>query len=154
MSLEGGSDLSAALFIAEVRDPSRIMHVKQIERLAGLNLYVHDSGTYKGRRRISHLGNARLRWVLFQMASETAKYVPEVRVKYLRRRLAGQTNRTKNLVAAVPQLLSLAMALLREGRPYEERPETMAEVRGLEAELERPQPQRSRRRARQPNVAA
>jgi len=62
-----------------VRDPAQITHRKQIERLAGLNLYVHDSGQYKGRRRVSHIGNARLRWVLYRMASETSKYVPEIR---------------------------------------------------------------------------
>ena len=147
-SLKGVSDLLAALFIAEVREPARITHTGQIERLAGLNLYVHDSGTYKGRRRISHIGNARLRWVLFQMASETSKYVPEVRVKYLRRRLLGQTNRNKNLVAAIPQLLALVMALLREGRTYEERPESVELMRRLEAELERQKTERRPRRTR------
>ncbi len=147
-SLKGVSDLLAALFLAEVRDPARVTHVKQIERLAGLNLYVRDSGTYKSRRRISHLGNARLRWVLFQMASETSKYVPEIRTKYLRRRLQGQRNRNKNLVAAVPQLITLLMTLLRDGRPYEERPNALAEMRRLEAELERKQPARRPRRRR------
>ena len=68
VSLKGISDLLAALFIAEVRDPSRFPRPKQIERLAGCNLHVHDSGTYKGRR-ITHLGGSRLRWVLYQMAS-------------------------------------------------------------------------------------
>ena len=154
VSLKGVSDLLAALFIAEVRDPARITHLKQIERLAGLNLYVHDSGTYKGRRRISHIGNARLRWVLFQMASETSKYVPEVRSKYLRRRLAGQTNRNKNLVAAIPQLLALVMALVREERVYEQRPEAVQLMRQLEAELECKKPQKRSRRTRSRAKAA
>ena len=125
-SLKGISDLLAALFIAELRDPAQVRHRKQIEPLAGLNLYVHDSGTYKGRRRISHIGNARLRWVLFTMASETSKYVPEVRCKYLRRRLKGQTNRNKNLVATIPNVLALLMALIQEERAYQERPEASA----------------------------
>ena len=147
-SLKGISDLLAALFIAEVRDPAQITQVKQIERLAGLNLYVHDSGTYQGRRRISHIGNARLRWILYRMASETSKYIPEVRIKYLRRRLKGQTNRNKNLVSAIPQLLTLLLALIREGRPYEEHPDAVAEMRRLEAELEGKQPTRRPRRTR------
>ena len=146
VSLKGVSDLMAALFIAELRDPSRFPRPKQIERLAGYNLYVCDSGTYKGRRRISHLGNSRLRWVLYQMASETSKHVPEVRAKYLRRRLAGHVNRQKNLVAAIPQLLALVVALMREGRPYEARPESEEEVRRLEAELEKRPERRPRRR--------
>ena len=151
VSLKGVSDLLAALFIAEVRDPARVTHIKQIERLAGFNLYVRDSGQYKSRRRISHLGNARLRWVLFQMASETSKYVPEIRTKYLRRRLCGQRNRNKNLVAVIPPMLALVMSLVREQRPYEERPGALADVRRLEAELEHKKPpRRSRQRSRRP----
>jgi transposase len=150
VSLKGISDLLAALFIAELRDPSRFPRSKQIERMAGYNLHVCDSGTYKGRRRITHLGNApersfgELRWVLYQMVSETSKYVPEVRAKYLRRRLAGHANRQKNLVAVIAQLLALVIALMREGRTYEEHPERIEEVRRLEAEIERRKKQRRR----------
>lgn len=153
VSLKGISDLLAALFLAELRDPTPITHVKQIERLAGLNLYVHDSGRYQGRRRISHMGNARLRWVLYRMASETSKYVPEIRSKYLRRRLAGQTNRTKNLVATIPSMLALVMTLLRERRPYEPRPATLAAMRRLETELEDNKPARRPGRARRAKAA-
>ena len=141
-SLKGISDLLTALFLAEVRDPLQITHIKQIERLAGLNLYMHDSGTYKGRRRISHIGNARLRWVLFTMASETSKYVPEIRSKYLRRQLTGQKNRNKNLIAIIPPLLALMMTLLREKRPYQWREEAVKEMHRLEAALKDKKPKR------------
>ncbi len=154
ISLKGISSLMAALFIAELRDPAQVTHIKQIERLAGLNLYVHDSGTYKGHRRISHIGNSRLRWVLYRMASETTKYVPEVRCKYLRRRLKGQTNRSKNLVATIPNLLTLVMRLLREERPYRERPDTLAEMHRLEAQLEDKMPTRRPRRKPQTRQTA
>ena len=118
-----------------------------------MNLYVHDSGTYKGRRRISHSGNARLRWVLYRMASETSKYVPEVRCKYLRRRLKGQTNRPKNLVATIPNVLALVMTLLREQRPYEQRSDAVAEMHRLEAELEDKKLVKRPRRARRAKQA-
>lgn len=153
-SLKGVSDLLAALFIAELRDPSRYPRPKQIERMAGYTLHVCDSGTYRGRRRITHLGNARLRWVLYQMASETSKYVPEVRAKYLRRRLAGHTNRQKNLVAVIPQLLALLIALMRDGRHYEERSEASVEVQRLEAVLARRKKQRRQRPGRNRGAAA
>lgn len=136
-SLKGISDLLAALFLAELRDPSRFPLPKQIERLAGYNLHVSDSGTYRGRRRVSHLGNNRLRWILYQMASETSKYVPEVRTKYLRRRLRGHVNRKKNIVASIPQLLALLVALIREDRLYMEDAARIDEVRRLEEELRR-----------------
>ena len=134
-SLKGISSLLAALLIAEVRDPSRVRHWKQLERLAGYTLFVSDSGRYKGRRRVSHLGNARLRWILYQMTSETSKYIPEVRCKYLRRRLSGSSNRTKNLCAALPKLLGLIVALWRDERPYRLDQQAQIELQGLEARL-------------------
>ena len=131
-SLRGISELMAALFIAELRDPGLFAHWKQIEKMAGLNLYVSDSGQYRSRRRISHLGNSRLRWILYQMTSETSKYVPEVRCKYLQRRLKHGGSRTKHLVACIPQLLQLLMALMRDQRSYEQRAETVAQLQELE----------------------
>ncbi|MFQ5641940.1 MAG: transposase, partial [bacterium] len=41
-------------------------------------------------RHISHIGNRRLSWLLYKMSEETAKYVPEVRLKFLRRQLKAQ----------------------------------------------------------------
>lgn len=121
VTLKGISDLLAALFIAEIREPDAFTHYKQIEKLAGYDLYVNESGRYRGRRRITHLGNPRLRWILYRMVSETSRYVPEVRLKYLRRRTG---NRQKNLIACIPKMLELMMVLLRERRPYRPNPET------------------------------
>lgn len=145
VSLKGVSDLLAALFIAEIRQPGAFTHYKQIEKMAGFDLYVCDSGQYKGRRRITHLGNPRLRWVLYRMVEETTRYVPEVRCKYLRRQLE-HPNRQKNLVASLPKLLELVMVLIEEQRQYQQRAEASEEVARLEAALEK---RRQRRRQRQ-----
>jgi transposase len=89
-SLKGIGETLATLFIAETRDLSLYAHAKQIEKLAGFNLRFVDSGSYAGRRHISHLGNRRLAWVLYKMVEETAKYIPEVRIKFIKRsRLFG-----------------------------------------------------------------
>ena len=126
-SLKGVSEVLASLFIAEVRCVEDFKHPGAIAKLAGMNLKVSDSGTYRGRRRLSHLGNPRLRWVIFSMASQAATHVPEVRAKYLRRCLK-HPNRTKNVVACVPTLLSLITTMVREQRPYYYDPSTEAEV--------------------------
>ncbi len=132
VSLKGISDLLAALFIAEIREPDSFTHYKQIEKMAGYDLYVNESGRYRGRRRITHLGNPRLRWILYRMVSETARYVPEVRLKYLRRK---KGNRQKNLIACIPKMLELIMVLLRERRPY--RPNTETQLALVKAEKRR-----------------
>jgi transposase len=134
-SLKGISDLTAALFIAEVGDLGRIAYPGQIERRSGIMMRPNDSGTFKGHRRISRIGNKRLRWVLFQMVVETVKYVPEVRAKYLRRQLGGHTCRRKNLIATVPTLLKLILALIRDARPYQLRDDAQHDVASLEHAL-------------------
>jgi len=116
-SLKGVSDKMAALFIAETRALKHVTHYKQIQKMAGTNLRLNTSGCYRGRNRISHLGNSRLRWVLFMMAKETAKYVPEVRIKYLKRQL-NKRNYLKNTIACTSRVLQLIMSLTKEERVY------------------------------------
>ena len=70
-----------------MRDLGRYTHDKHIEKLAGLNLRLYQSTQYTGSRHISHIGNPRLRWIIYKMTEETAWRVPEVRIKYLRRQL-------------------------------------------------------------------
>ena len=130
-SLTGISTITWALFLAEVRDIHRYSHYKQIEKYAGLNLRQSQSGQYVGARRISHLGNSRLRWILYTMTEETARWIPEVRIKYLTRQIKRRNHR-KNIVASVPQLLKLIMALTKEQRSYEQRPEMQQKMEQLE----------------------
>lgn len=132
-SLKGISDITAALFLGEVRDINRFNHYKQLEKKAGYNLRLSQSGQYVGARHISHIGNRRLSWLLYTMTEETAKWVPEVRAKYLRRQIKRRKHR-KNVVASTPQLLKLIMALVKQQRHYELRPDSLSEVRKLEAQ--------------------
>ena len=71
VSLKGISDKLTALFIAKTRDLSRFSHYKQIEKYAGVNIKQSQSGDYVGARHISHIGNRRLRWIIYRMAEET-----------------------------------------------------------------------------------
>jgi transposase len=135
ISLSGVGKRLAALFLAEVQDISRFTHYKHIEKLAGLNLRLFDSGRYSGTRHISSIGNTRLRWILYKMTEETARRVPEVRVKYLRRQLKHRKH-VKNVVASIPQLLQLIMAMEHHQRCYEVRPDILNELTHLETTYE------------------
>lgn len=130
-SLSGVGKRLAALFLGEVQDLSRYSHYKHIEKLAGYNLRLFDSGRYSGTRHISSIGNSRLRWILYKMAEETARRVPEVRIKYLRRQLKRRRH-VKNVVAVVPQLLQLIMALEKQKHLYVSRPEALLQLKELE----------------------
>ncbi|MBN2257392.1 MAG: transposase, partial [Anaerolineaceae bacterium] len=149
ISLKGVSHLSSALFLAEVRDIHRFDHYKQIQKYAGFNLRLSQSGRYVGSRHISHLGNKRLQWLLYCMAEETAKWVPEVRIKFLRRQLKFSRYR-KNIVASTTPLLKLIMSLVKEQRPYQIRTQTVVQMRALEQQVT----QRKEERKKQKKCAA
>lgn len=136
-SLKGIGDLEAAIYIAELIDPGFFSHFRQIERLAGYQLQSYDSGTYRGLRRISHIGNRRLRRILYLMVTEAVKYIPEIRAKYLRRQLAGCLCRKMNLIACIPKLLQLLVALCRDGRTYIPDEKAIIEVARLEKEVDK-----------------
>jgi transposase len=128
-----------------VRDIHRFSHYKQIQKYAGFNLRLSQSGRYVGSRHISHLGNKRLQWLLYCMAEETAKWVPEVRIKLLRRQLKFSKYR-KNIVASTTPLLKLIMILVKEQRPYQYKDETLAQMRILEQQVTQRKEERQKQR--------
>ncbi len=130
-SIPNISDNLAALFIAETANPSRFDHYKQVEKLAGLNLRLSQSGQYAGQRRISGIGNNRLRRIIYQMTVQTARVVPQVRCRFLRRQLKRKCY-NKSIIAASSQLLKLIMVLLKEKRPYQHKKDWNRELGKLE----------------------
>ncbi len=130
-SLMGISDISAARFIGECRDLSLFKHYKQIEKMAGLNLRLCDSGQGIGTRRINKLGNKRLSKLAYQMTTQTARFIPEVRIKFIKRQMKKQCYR-KNIIAASPVLLKILMALIKGKRKYEYRQDKVMELARLE----------------------
>jgi transposase len=134
-TIKGISDLSAARLIAECRDFEGIKHYGQIEKFAGLNVRVSDSGRSRGARHINGIGNKRLNHLLNQMTEQVVRYVPEVGNKYMRRQLKKPSYR-KNIIASIPQLLKLIMVLLRENRPYEFREEKVKEMQDIKMQYD------------------
>jgi transposase len=147
-SLKGISEVSAALLIAELRDLNLFEHFKQIEKFAGYNLRLSQSGNYTGYRRMSHIGNKRLSSLLYRMTAEAVKYIPEVRIKFINRQLNRALYR-KNIVACVPVLLKLMMALAKEQRLYEERPAKLKQLEPLEQAYQQHKQQRQQNQLKQ-----
>jgi len=150
-NLMGISSETASLFLAEIRDISAFDNYKEIEKFAGYNLRLTQSGKHIGSRRISHLGNTRLRWVLYRMTEETMKYIPEVRIKYLKRQLKKQIYR-KNLVSCIPQLLKLIFSLLKENRYYEYYEERVAEMEKLNIQYQVVKAERAAKHRKKRNI--
>jgi transposase len=135
-SLKGISDLTAAIFLAEIQNPNIYKHYKQIQKMAGLNLRLNVSGNGRFYYKINRIGNSRLRWVIYQMTKETSKYIPEVRIKYLKRQISKACY-TKNIIASSSQLLQLLWCLIKNNRQYEYHEETLTFMLDLEVQYNR-----------------
>jgi transposase len=132
----GISEKLVALFIAETRDLDLYNHHKKLEKYAGYNLRQAQSGNYIGPRRMSHIGNKRLSWIIYKMTEETARHLPEVRMKYLRRYLNTKSKYRKNIIACSSTLLKLIVVLVKERRPYEFRPDRIKGLNKLEEQYQ------------------
>lgn len=69
MKMKGVSSITVAGFFAEVGDLSNYRDLRQIIKLAGLNLKMNQSGLlFKGKTTITKRGRRRLRSLLYQVA--------------------------------------------------------------------------------------
>lgn len=89
---------------------------RQIAALVGLAPMAHESGTYKGRRRI-YGGRASVRTALFLACLSAVRFDPRMKDFYQRRLNAGKAKKVA-LVAAMRKLLTIINAVFRSGEPY------------------------------------
>jgi len=135
-SIKGIGEITAALFIAEAGDLRRFKSACELEKFAGLNLKLCDSGQYKGHRRISNHGNKRLRHLIYLICDMLRRYEPSIRQKFLKRRMSGGGNFTKDIIALSSVCLRLIMSLIRRGTLYEVRPEQHVALHAVETTYE------------------
>jgi transposase len=147
VSVPGISDISAARLIGECRDLKLFKHYKQIEKMAGSNIRLCDSGKYAGTRRINRLGNKRLLKLIYVMTTQTARFMPEVRIKFLKRQIKKKSYR-KNIFAASSILMRILMALIKEKRTYELREDAVQEMERLELKYN---PEKEKKKTRKKN---
>ncbi|GBD96387.1 transposase IS116/IS110/IS902 family protein [bacterium BMS3Abin06] len=131
VSVPGISDISATRLIGECRDLNLFDHYKQIEKMAGSNIRVSDSGKSAGMRRLNKLGNKRLLKLIYIMTTQAARFMPEVRIKFLKRQIKKKSYR-KNIFAASSILMRILMVLIKEKRTYELREDKVQEMERLE----------------------
>lgn len=90
---------------------------KQLASLAGLAPHAHDSGQYKGKRRIGG-GRANVRSMLYLAAMSAVQKAGFLRDMYLRLRQAGKPAKVAQ-VACAHKLLTVANARLRDALSQE-----------------------------------
>ncbi|HLO78212.1 MAG TPA: transposase, partial [Magnetospirillum sp.] len=118
-SIPGLGSQSAAVMLAEIPDFRAFGHNKQITAFVSLNPQDHQSGSsVRGRARISKVGNARLRAILYMCALTARRHNPALKAFADRLKEAGKSPKVV-LVAVARKLLVIAYGVMKTGRPFQ-----------------------------------
>ena len=117
LSIPGIGETTAAVLIAELFDKS-YTSARQAAAFAGLVPRLVESGTLRGRSRLSKIGPSRLRKALYLPAVAALRWNPTIRAVRVRLRAAGKPPMVI-IGAAMRKLIHLAYGVLKSGRAYE-----------------------------------
>jgi transposase len=119
LSLKGIREVTAAGLIGEVGDFRQFHALREVMKLAGLNLFEISSGKHKGNRHISKRGRPLLRKLLYFAAINTIRKGGVMHACYQRYLERGML-KTKALIAIARKLLGILFALVRDHSQYVE----------------------------------
>ena len=116
-TIPGIGEATAAVLIAELFD-KRYASARQAAAFAGLVPRIVESGTRRGRTRLSKIGPGRLRKALYFPAVAALRWNPTIRA--VRARLAAAGKPPMVIIgAAMRKLIHIAYGVLKSGRAYE-----------------------------------
>lgn len=117
LSIRGIGEITAAGIIGEVGDFSKFKHYRELEKLAGLDLFEISSGKHKGISRISKRGRSYLRKLLYFSSLIAVRKKGEFHQWY-QSALARGMPKMKALVAVARKLLRIIFAVVRDHSEY------------------------------------
>lgn len=117
LSLKGIGSVTAAGLIGEVGDFTKFRTIREVLKLAGLDLYEVSSGKHKGKLRISKRGRSLMRKLLYLAALSTVRQGGALHEWY-QRALERGMKKTAALVAVSRKLLGIIFALVRDHSVY------------------------------------
>ena len=115
--VQGVGDVAILTLIADLPELGPLDR-KQIAALVGVAPLNHDSGTWRGKRRIWG-GRAVVRQTLSMATLSAARFNPVLKAFYTRLRQAGKTAKVA-LVASMRKLLTILNAMLRDQTHWDE----------------------------------
>lgn len=116
-TIPGIGEATAAVLIAELFD-KRYASARQAAAFAGLVPRLVESGTLRGRSRLSKIGPGRVRKALYMPAVAALRWNPTIRAVRARLHAAGKPPMVI-IGAAMRKLIHLAYGVLKSGRAYE-----------------------------------
>jgi len=122
MSIKGIGPIITAAIIGEVGDLRKYSYARQLQKLAGINLYEISSGIQRGQRHITKRGRHLLRKMLFYAAINVTKKGRILYDTYHMHLKKGMT-KVQALTAISRKLIGIIYALVRDNSNYIERVE-------------------------------
>ena len=117
LSIQGIGEITAAGIIGEVGDFGKFKSARELEKLAGLDLFEVSSGKHKGVRRISKRGRSNLRKLLYFSSLIAVRNKGEFHLWYQSALERGMP-KMKALVAVSRKLLRIIFAVVRDHSEY------------------------------------
>lgn len=118
-SIPGIGARTACLLLAELGDPLRFSTARSLVAYAGLTPERCESGSSLHKQsRISRLGSAHVRRLLYMPALSGLRYNPLLKA-FFERLVARGKARKAALVACMAKLLRIAYGVLRSGQPFD-----------------------------------
>ena len=119
LSVKGIGEVTVAGLIGEIGDFRQFHTLREVMKLAGLDLFEISSGKHQGNRHISKRGRPLLRKLLYFAAINTIRKGGVMHACYQRHLEKGML-RTKALIAIARKLLGILFALVRNHSQYDE----------------------------------
>lgn len=122
MTIPGIGPINALTVLAEAGDLRRFRHHRQFLKFCGLDLSTHQSGTFRGRTKLSKFGNARLRrtfWMAGQIAiRQRDNSFRDKFERYVEADRSSPDRRRKALTAIAAKMARTAHAIVKSGSDY------------------------------------
>jgi transposase len=120
--IPGIGPINALTILAEAGDLRRFGHHRQFLKFCGLDLATCQSGTFRGRTKLSKYGNARLRRTFWMAAQVAARQCDNSFRDKLGRYVAGHADdadrRRKAMTALTAKMARVAHAVVKTGTEY------------------------------------
>ncbi|WP_374379535.1 IS110 family transposase [Dongia sp.] len=120
--IPGIGPIHALTIFAEAGDLRRFSHHRQFLKFCGLDLATHQSGTFRGRTKLSKFGNARLRralWMAAQVAiRQKDNSFRDKFGRYMQRMPDDPDHRRKAVTAITAKMARVVHAVIKNGADY------------------------------------
>ncbi|MDR1981690.1 MAG: IS110 family transposase [Tannerellaceae bacterium] len=119
-TIKGVGLITAVSVLCETNGFQLFNNIRQVVSYAGLDVEMKESGSFKGKTRISKKGNARIRHALYMPALTAITHNKNIKALYERIVAKHPDIKRKGVVAGMRKLLVLIFVLWKKNEVYQE----------------------------------